>query len=49
MNNATNLPAIEAIVIGASAGGVEALLNILARCAKASAVCLSSWNEPHAK
>lgn len=29
MNSATNLPAIEAIVIGASAGGVEALLNIL--------------------
>ncbi|VVP76437.1 hypothetical protein PS934_00281 [Pseudomonas fluorescens] len=29
MKNATNLPAIEAIVIGASAGGVEALLHIL--------------------
>lgn len=29
MNGATGLPAIEAIVIGASAGGVEALLNIL--------------------
>ncbi|VVP94143.1 hypothetical protein PS938_01858 [Pseudomonas fluorescens] len=31
MNSATNLPAIEAIVIGASAGGVEAPLNILGR------------------
>ena len=30
MNSSTNLPAIEAIVIGASAG-VEALLNILGR------------------
>jgi len=29
MNSATGLPSIEAIVIGASAGGVEALLNIL--------------------
>ncbi|MFU2326019.1 chemotaxis protein CheB [Pseudomonas sp. NFX98] len=29
MNGATALPSIEAIVIGASAGGVEALLNIL--------------------
>ena len=29
MNNAMGLPSIEAIVIGASAGGVEALLNIL--------------------
>jgi two-component system chemotaxis response regulator CheB len=29
MNDATGLPSIEAIVIGASAGGVEALLNIL--------------------
>jgi len=29
MNGATGLPAIEAIVIGASAGGVEALLSIL--------------------
>ncbi|OYQ30041.1 chemotaxis protein CheB [Pseudomonas mandelii] len=29
MNNATDLPSIDAIVIGASAGGVEALLNIL--------------------
>ncbi|SDU64864.1 chemotaxis protein CheB [Pseudomonas mandelii] len=29
MNNAADLPSIEAIVIGASAGGVEALLNIL--------------------
>lgn len=29
MNFASGLPAIEAIVIGASAGGVEALLNIL--------------------
>ena len=29
MNNAAGLPTIEAIVIGASAGGVEALLNIL--------------------
>jgi two-component system chemotaxis response regulator CheB len=29
MNSATGLPFIEAIVIGASAGGVEALLNIL--------------------
>nr|WP_180206422.1 chemotaxis protein CheB [Pseudomonas sp. SbOxS1]NYU06661.1 chemotaxis protein CheB [Pseudomonas sp. SbOxS1] len=29
MNSATDLPSIEAIVIGASAGGVEALLNIL--------------------
>jgi two-component system chemotaxis response regulator CheB len=29
MNSATKLPAIEAIVIGASAGGVEALLSIL--------------------
>ncbi|NUT74781.1 chemotaxis protein CheB [Pseudomonas sp. C1C7] len=29
MNGATGLPSIEAIVIGASAGGVEALLNIL--------------------
>ena len=29
MNGATALPAIEAIVIGASAGGVEALLSIL--------------------
>jgi two-component system chemotaxis response regulator CheB len=28
MNNAAGLPTIEAIVIGASAGGVEALLNI---------------------
>lgn len=29
MNSAAGLPAVEAIVIGASAGGVEALLNIL--------------------
>ncbi|MET0775884.1 MAG: chemotaxis protein CheB [Pseudomonas mandelii] len=29
MNNAAGLPSIDAIVIGASAGGVEALLNIL--------------------
>lgn len=29
MSNAADLPSIEAIVIGASAGGVEALLNIL--------------------
>jgi len=29
MNNATGLPSIEAIVIGASAGGVEALMNLL--------------------
>jgi two-component system chemotaxis response regulator CheB len=29
MSSATDLPAIEAIVIGASAGGVEALLSIL--------------------
>lgn len=29
MNSATGLPSIEAIVIGASAGGVEALLSIL--------------------
>ncbi|WCM48810.1 chemotaxis protein CheB [Pseudomonas sp. WJP1] len=29
MSSATGLPSIEAIVIGASAGGVEALLNIL--------------------
>ena len=29
MNDAMGLPSIEAIVIGASAGGVEALLNIL--------------------
>jgi two-component system chemotaxis response regulator CheB len=29
MNSAAGLPTIEAIVIGASAGGVEALLNIL--------------------
>ncbi|AWM92156.1 chemotaxis protein CheB [Pseudomonas sp. 31-12] len=29
MNSAADLPSIEAIVIGASAGGVEALLNIL--------------------
>ncbi|MFY0727461.1 chemotaxis protein CheB [Pseudomonas sp. NFX15] len=29
MNSATGLPDIQAIVIGASAGGVEALLNIL--------------------
>lgn len=29
MNNAAQLPSVEAIVIGASAGGVEALLNIL--------------------
>lgn len=29
MNDATRLPRIEAIVIGASAGGVEALLNLL--------------------
>ncbi|MGE8064282.1 chemotaxis protein CheB [Pseudomonas sp. NPDC089569] len=29
MSDATGLPSIEAIVIGASAGGVEALLNIL--------------------
>ncbi|KAB0494244.1 chemotaxis protein CheB [Pseudomonas vancouverensis] len=29
MNSAAGLPAIEAIVIGASAGGVEALLNLL--------------------
>ncbi|WP_137806143.1 chemotaxis protein CheB [Pseudomonas sp. G(2018)] len=29
MNGATGLPSIEAIVIGASAGGVEALLSIL--------------------
>jgi two-component system chemotaxis response regulator CheB len=29
MNSATDLPTVEAIVIGASAGGVEALLNIL--------------------
>jgi len=29
MNNADGLPTVEAIVIGASAGGVEALLNIL--------------------
>ncbi|WPN44465.1 MULTISPECIES: chemotaxis protein CheB [unclassified Pseudomonas] len=29
MNSASGLPAIEAIVIGASAGGVEALLSIL--------------------
>jgi two-component system chemotaxis response regulator CheB len=29
MNNAMGLPSIDAIVIGASAGGVEALLNIL--------------------
>ncbi|MNF24321.1 hypothetical protein D3C84_88440 [compost metagenome] len=28
MKSATKLPAIEAIVIGACAGGVEALLNI---------------------
>jgi two-component system chemotaxis response regulator CheB len=31
MNNATNLPDIETIVIGTSAGGVEALLNSLGR------------------
>src|SRR3990167_4961651 len=29
MKNAADLPSIDAIVIGASAGGVEALLNIL--------------------
>ena len=29
MNSATDLPSVEAIVIGASAGGVEALLNLL--------------------
>ncbi|MCP1496028.1 two-component system chemotaxis response regulator CheB [Pseudomonas migulae] len=29
MNNAAELPSVEAIVIGASAGGVEALLSIL--------------------
>jgi two-component system chemotaxis response regulator CheB len=29
MNSATGLPTVEAIVMGASAGGVEALLNIL--------------------
>lgn len=29
MNNAADLPRVEAIVIGASAGGVEALLNLL--------------------
>lgn len=29
MNSATDLPTVEAIVIGASAGGVEALLSIL--------------------
>jgi len=29
MNSAADLPSVEAIVIGASAGGVEALLNIL--------------------
>ncbi|MHC8344095.1 chemotaxis protein CheB [Pseudomonas sp. RT6P73] len=29
MNNAADLPTVEAIVIGASAGGVEALLDIL--------------------
>lgn len=29
MNNAADLPSVEAIVIGASAGGVEALLSIL--------------------
>ncbi len=29
MNSATKLPALEAIVIGACAGGVDALLNIL--------------------
>ena len=29
MNSAAGLPTVEAIVIGASAGGVEALLNIL--------------------
>lgn len=29
MNDTTDLPRIEAIVVGASAGGVEALMNLL--------------------
>ncbi|MGF6114584.1 chemotaxis protein CheB [Pseudomonas sp. ADAK2] len=38
MNNEAGLPTVEAIVIGASAGGVEALLNILSPLRKGFAL-----------